>query len=95
LFEARSQRITREGRSAFADHALPQAAVALKQGAGRLIRSETDRGVLVVCDTRLISMSYGRSLVRGLPQMRRLNGHPEFLETLLQLTTDATKGSSF
>ena len=95
LFEARSQRITREGRSAFADHALPQAAVALKQGAGRLIRSETDRGVLVVCDTRLTSMSYGRSLVRGLPQMRRLNGHPEFLETLLQLTTDATKGSSF
>lgn len=95
LFEARSQRITREGRSAFADHALPQAAVALKQGAGRLIRSETDRGVLVVCDTRLTSMSYGRSLVRGLPQMRRLNGHPEFLETLLQLTTDATKGLSF
>ena len=93
LFEARSQRITREGRSAFADHALPEAAVSLKQGAGRLIRSETDRGVLVVCDTRLATMSYGRRLVRGLPEMRRLNGHPEFLETLHQLTTDATKGS--
>ena len=95
LFEARSQRITREGRSAFADHALPEAAVSLKQGAGRLIRSETDRGVLVVCDTRLATMSYGRRLVRGLPEMRRLNGHPEFLETLLQLTTDATKGTFF
>ena len=95
LFEARSQRITREGRSAFADHALPEAAVSLKQGAGRLIRSETDRGVLVVCDTRLATMSYGRRLVRGLPEMRRLNGHPEFLATLLQLTTDATKGSIF
>ncbi len=93
LFEARSQRITREGRSAFADHALPEAAVSLKQGAGRLIRSETDRGVLVVCDTRLVTMSYGRRLVRGLPEMRRLNGHPEFLMTLRQLTTDATKGS--
>jgi ATP-dependent DNA helicase DinG len=93
LFEARSQRITREGRSAFADHALPEAAVSLKQGAGRLIRSETDRGVLVVCDTRLATMSYGRRLVRGLPEMRRLNGHPEFLENLRQLTTDATKGS--
>ena len=90
LFEARSQRITREGRSAFADHALPEAAVALKQGAGRLIRSETDRGVLVVCDTRLATMSYGRRLVRGLPEMRRLNGHPEFLSTLRQFTTDAT-----
>jgi ATP-dependent DNA helicase DinG len=95
LFEARSQRITREGRSAFADHALPEAAVSLKQGAGRLIRSETDRGVLVVCDTRLATMSYGRRLVRGLPEMRRLNGHPEFLATLRQLTTDATKGPIF
>ena len=95
LFEARSQRIVREGRSAFADHALPEAAVTLKQGAGRLIRSETDRGVLVVCDTRLATMSYGRRLIRGLPDMRRLNGHPEFLETLLQFTTDATKRSTF
>jgi ATP-dependent DNA helicase DinG len=43
----------------------------------------------------LATMSYGRRLVRGLPQMRRLNGHPEFLETLLQLTTDATKDSTF
>ena len=90
LFEARSQRISRDGRSAFADHALPEAAVTLKQGAGRLIRSETDRGVLVVCDTRLVTMSYGRRLVRGLPDMRRLSGHAEFLSTLRQLTTDAT-----
>jgi ATP-dependent DNA helicase DinG len=90
LFEARSQRITREGRSAFADHALPEAAVALKQGAGRLIRSETDRGVLVVCDNRLTTMSYGRRLMRGLPDMRRLTNHPEFLATLGQFTTDAT-----
>ena len=91
LFEARSQRITREGRSAFADHALPEAAVALKQGAGRLIRSETDQGVLVVCDARLTSMSYGRRLIRGLPDMRRLTDHADFLATLHQLTTDATK----
>lgn len=94
LFEARSQRITREGRSAFADNALPEAAVALKQGAGRLIRSETDRGVLVVCDTRLATMSYGRRLVRGLPQMRRLSGHAEFLATLRQFTTDATNSTT-
>ena len=91
LFEARSQRITREGRSAFAEHALPEAAVALKQGAGRLIRSETDQGVLVVCDARLTSMSYGRRLIRGLPEMRRLTDHADFLATLRQLTTDATK----
>ena len=90
LFEARSQRVTREGRSAFSDHALPEAAVSLKQGAGRLIRSETDRGVLVVCDTRLASMSYGKRLVRGLPEMRRLSSHPDFLEALSQFKADAT-----
>ncbi len=90
LFEARSQRITREGRSAFADHALPEAAVTLKQGAGRLIRSETDRGILVVCDSRLSSMSYGRRLVQGLPPMRRLNDQAAFMQALDELTKNAT-----
>ena len=90
LFEARSQRMTQQGKNAFADHALPEAAVALKQGAGRLIRSETDRGILVVCDNRLSTMSYGRRLVRGLPEMRRLQDHAAFLDALRQLTTDAT-----
>jgi ATP-dependent DNA helicase DinG len=89
LFEARSQRITQQGKSAFADHALPEAAVSLKQGAGRLIRSETDRGILVVCDSRLSTMSYGRRLLRSLPAMRRLEDHAAFLDALRQLTTDA------
>nr|WP_108374843.1 ATP-dependent DNA helicase [Limnohabitans sp. T6-5] len=95
LFEARSQRVTREGKSAFADHALPEAAVTLKQGAGRLIRSETDKGVLVVCDNRLATMSYGRRLVRGLPEMRRLSSYAEFLDLVQQLTTDATSSTTF
>ncbi|PUE41595.1 ATP-dependent DNA helicase [Limnohabitans sp. Bal53] len=94
LFEARSQRITQQGKSAFADHALPEAAVSLKQGAGRLIRSETDRGILVVCDNRLSTMSYGRRLVRGLPAMRRLEDHAAFLHALRQLTTDASHPSA-
>jgi ATP-dependent DNA helicase DinG len=87
--------VTRQGGSAFADHALPEAAVALKQGAGRLIRSESDRGVLVVCDARLATMSYGKRLIRGLPPMRRLAGHAEFLQALGQITTDATKATPF
>ncbi len=90
LFEARSQRITQQGKSAFADHALPEAAVSLKQGAGRLIRSETDRGILVVCDSRLVGMSYGRRLVRGLPEMRRLENQDAFMAALLELSKDAT-----
>ncbi len=94
LFEARSQRITEQGKSAFNDHALPEAAVSLKQGAGRLIRSETDRGILVVCDNRLSTMSYGRRLVRGLPAMRRLEDHAAFMQALRQLTTDASHPSA-
>lgn len=85
LFEARSQRMTREGRSPFAHHALPEAAVALKQGAGRLIRSETDRGILVVCDSRLRTMSYGARLLAALPPMRRLDTRSEFLAELQEL----------
>jgi ATP-dependent DNA helicase DinG len=50
---------------------LPQAAISLKQGAGRLIRTETDRGVLMICDPRLVEKSYGKKLWRSLPPMAR------------------------
>jgi ATP-dependent DNA helicase DinG len=72
LVQARCQRLEAQGRSGFADYSVPEAAVALKQGAGRLIRSETDTGVLVICDTRLLQMGYGRRLLAALPPMRRL-----------------------
>ncbi len=72
LVEARCRRIEQQGRSAFAAYSIPEAAVALKQGAGRLIRSESDRGVLVIGDARLVSMGYGRRLLAALPPMRRL-----------------------
>jgi len=85
LVEARSQRLEAQGRSAFADYSLPEAAVALKQGAGRLIRRETDEGVLVVCDTRLASMSYGRRLLGALPPMRRLPDAQAFEKALSDL----------
>ncbi len=82
LVEARAQRLELQGRSAFNDYFIPEAAVALKQGAGRLIRRESDQGVLVVCDTRLASMGYGRRLMAALPPMRRLGSNAEFLELL-------------
>lgn len=78
LVEARSQRLESQGRSAFNDYSLPEAAVALKQGAGRLIRRETDCGVLAICDTRLVAMGYGRRLVAALPPMRRLESEADF-----------------
>ena len=89
LFEARSQRLTREGRSPFAEHALPEAAVALKQGAGRLIRSETDTGVLVVCDTRLNTMSYGKRLLAALPAMRLITSRSDFVSEVSALAQDS------
>jgi ATP-dependent DNA helicase DinG len=82
LVEARAQRLEQQGRSAFKDYFVPEAAVALKQGAGRLIRREDDRGILVVGDTRLTTMPYGRRLLAGLPPMRRLATQQDF-ETAL------------
>ncbi|MDQ3040619.1 MAG: ATP-dependent DNA helicase, partial [Pseudomonadota bacterium] len=61
----------RAGGNPFRDEQLPQAVIALKQGAGRLIRSETDRGVLVLCDPRLIAKSYGRVFLDSLPPLPR------------------------
>ncbi|QTD44439.1 ATP-dependent DNA helicase [Ottowia testudinis] len=85
LVEARCRRIESEGRSAFADYSVPEAAVALKQGAGRLIRRETDTGLLAICDTRLVQMGYGRRLLAALPPMRRLSSAAEFDAALAAL----------
>jgi ATP-dependent DNA helicase DinG len=71
LLAARLNQIARQGGNAFLDHQLPQAAISLKQGAGRLIRSESDRGVLMICDRRLIDKPYGRKIWQSLPPMRR------------------------
>lgn len=87
--QARAQRLAQQGLSAFAHQALPEAAVALKQGAGRLIRSEADRGILVVCDTRLTGKGYGRRLLAALPPMRLLKGEAEFNAALQALVKDS------
>lgn len=93
LVEARSQRVEREGRSAFSAYSMPEAAVALKQGAGRLIRSETDRGVLVIGDTRLTAMGYGKRLLASLPPMRVLKTEAEFGEMLATLAASSASTS--
>lgn len=72
LMQARGQRLEAQGLSAFNHAFVPEAAMALKQGAGRLIRSESDQGVLVIGDRRLLTRSYGNRLLAALPAMRRL-----------------------
>jgi len=90
LAEARSKLLESQGRSAFTDYFLPEAAMALKQGAGRLIRRETDQGVLVVCDSRLVSMGYGRRLLKALPPMQRLLSEQALMDRLESFTRTCT-----
>ncbi len=70
VLAARIDRMNREGRSPFLEHQLPEAVITLKQGAGRLIRDETDRGVLMICDPRLVTRGYGKRVLASLPPMR-------------------------
>ena len=70
VLAARLESLEREGGNPFFDYQLPQAVISLKQGAGRLIRDETDRGVLVICDPRLFSKPYGRRILTSLPPMK-------------------------
>ncbi len=90
VMQARAQAVEALGKSAFKQLHLPQAAVALRQGAGRLIRRESDQGILVVCDVRLAQMGYGRQLVAALPPMRRLADAQAFAQALADLTRPST-----
>jgi ATP-dependent DNA helicase DinG len=67
--EARARAMKAAGRDAFMEYQLPQAVIALKQGVGRLIRDADDRGVVVLCDPRLLSRGYGRVFIASLPPM--------------------------
>ncbi len=80
VLKARIEQLDKEGRNAFMEYQLPRAVINVKQGAGRLIRDETDRGVLMICDPRLISKPYGRRVWRSLPPMRRSRDLSEVLE---------------
>ena len=82
LMQSRAEALQAVGKNAFKDLHLPTASIALKQGAGRLIRSERDRGILVVCDVRLLKMGYGRTLMSALPPMQRLPDHAAWLQAL-------------
>ena len=87
LLQARSEDCKRSGGNPFAQISIPQAVIALKQGAGRLIRDATDRGVLIICDHRLVTKDYGKVFISSLPPMRRsrcLKTTLNFLQTLQQ-----------
>jgi ATP-dependent DNA helicase DinG len=85
LVEARVKRLEAEGRNAFSDYFVAEAAVSLKQGAGRLIRTESDHGLLVICDPRMAQMNYGRRLRAALPEMTPLASESEAKAWLVEL----------
>jgi ATP-dependent DNA helicase DinG len=89
VLAARLEAIDKNGGNAFMEYQVPHAAIVLKQGAGRLIRDEADRGVLLVADRRLIDKSYGRRLWQSLPPMRRTrvaDDAVQFLRTAVDQT---------
>jgi len=77
VMSARSELLRSEGINPFMKFYLPQAVISLKQGAGRLIRDVNDRGVLAICDPRIVSRSYGRVFLDSLPPMKKVEERRE------------------
>ncbi|WP_456417072.1 ATP-dependent DNA helicase [Thiolapillus sp.] len=85
VLKARLDAMRKNGENPFMQYQVPQAAIALKQGAGRLIRDVTDRGVLVLCDPRLLRKSYGHTFLDAMPpfaRTRELKDALEFLQAM-------------
>lgn len=94
VLAARMARLAAQGESPFALLQLPRATIQLKQGAGRLIRSERDRGVLCICDPRMATRGYGKILWSSLPPMARLREVARAETFLAALAREAGGGSA-
>jgi ATP-dependent DNA helicase DinG len=68
IIEAKLEAIAEAGGDPFQEYSLPEAILKLRQGVGRLIRSTSDRGIVVILDSRILSKSYGRAFLRALPE---------------------------
>ena len=89
VLRARAAALESTGRNPFLEYQLPEALIALKQGAGRLIRDEADRGVLVLCDPRLRTRGYGKTFLNSLPPMPRTTSLEDvkgFFQTVISAT---------
>ena len=84
VLAARIEVMEKKGMNGFVHHTLPEAIINLKQGAGRLIRDVEDRGVLMLCDPRVISKPYGRRIWQSLPPFRRTRVQADVIEFFKQ-----------
>ncbi len=85
IFESKINMLTAKGINAFMTFQLPKAIISLKQGAGRLIRDEIDKGVLMICDQRIVSKPYGRKFWQSLPDFKRTREKDDVIEFLKHL----------
>ena len=90
VLKARIEHMRKQGGNPFMDYQLPSAVITLKQGAGRLIRDINDRGVLMICDPRLISKPYGHIFLDSLPAMMRTR-HEDKVQGFLRIKTESEK----
>ena len=93
VLAARIDAITKSGGNAFMQYQVPHAAIKLKQGAGRLIRDESDHGVLMICDPRLVEKPYGKRIWQSLPPMKRTRHEAEAVEFFRQPRAKVEQGS--
>jgi ATP-dependent DNA helicase DinG len=85
IFESKINMLSAKGINAFMTFQLPKAIISLKQGAGRLIRDELDKGVLMVCDQRIVSKPYGKRFWQSLPSFKRTRNQEDVIEFLKHL----------
>lgn len=90
LLKARMEDASRRGRDPFASVQLPEAVIMLKQGVGRLIRNEQDRGALVICDDRMVSRPYGEVFLQSLPDCPRTRSLDKVCQFLREAETHHT-----
>jgi len=95
VVEARSKRLETQGKSPFNDYFVPEAVVSLKQGMGRLIRRESDQGLLAICDNRLVSTGYGKRLLGAMPDMRRIDTLQDWDASLQNLASTRLSTKAF
>jgi ATP-dependent DNA helicase DinG len=94
VVKARIDHMQSTGGNAFKDYQLPEAALALKQGVGRLIRSEEDYGAVVICDPRLVTKNYGRVFIAALPEMPVTRESEEVVRFLRKHSPDPANAAS-
>lgn len=85
LYRTRAESMERDGRDPFTNISLPQAVISLNQGVGRLIRDERDKGVLILCDNRIVNRDYGQAFLNSLPPMSRTRDLDKVVSFLQQI----------